>query len=185
MINNFKAGCTNFHNKGNNFIIEKTNSTLITENIFLGVFCLFSFIFFILVLLTEEIKYLALIPLCIGLFFLRIFLWKFRGKEIITINKNYLTIKKTGSFLMFIKKFELRKIKNLTSLRIESNIFKNRGLGMEFEQMMSFHLELFGMNSNGISFKYDNISIAILENTSEVEKEKIIEEINLRLNIKP
>ncbi len=178
MNNNFKEDRTNFHTKEGNFIIEKTNHILRTENIFLGSLCLFSFVFFILMLITEEIKYPALIPLCIGLFFLRIFLWKFRGKEIIFIDKNYITIKKTGSFLMFDKKFELRKIKNLTSL----NVGNNKRLGSEFNDYLFMYFNLIGMDKNGISFKYDNISIVILENSSEDEKEKIIVEINQRLN---
>lgn len=184
MNNNFKESRTNFYTKGDNFVIEKTNSSSILrlENILVGSLCLFSFIFFILMLITEEIKYPALIPLCIGLFFLRIFLWKFQGKEIIIIDKNFLQIKKIGSFLMFSRKFEKRKIKNLTSLRIENNTFKNRSLGLNFDQMMSANLEFFGINTNGISFKYDNISTVILENISEDEKEKAINEINQRLN---
>jgi hypothetical protein len=61
-----------------------------------------------------ELIFFSLLFFFAGLFIFRIFLWHLRGKEIVTVNHDELTIQKKGTIFSSIRKFEIEFIDDIS-----------------------------------------------------------------------
>ena len=169
-----------FSNIENKLIIKKASNTNLTSVILFGLFSL--------LMINSIISYLDkgngianFIMLIIGIWCFRKFLWELRGYDIIEIDNNYLYIKKKGSFLMFNNKYDLSKIKNV-KYKIESyKDFSN--IGFNIGEMFSLYLNMIGMESGDILFKYDYQTVSVFHGLNIVEKIKIVDEINAKTSL--
>lgn len=169
-----------FSNIENKLIIKKASNTNLTSVILFGLFSL--------LMINSIISYLDkgngitnFIMLIIGIWCFRKFLWELRGYDIIEIDNNYLYTKKKGSFLMFNNKYDLSKIKNV-KYKIESyRDFST--IGFNIGEMFSLYLNMIGMESGDILFKYGYQTVSVFYGLNIVEKIKIVDEINAKTSL--
>ena len=82
---------------------------------------------------------------------------------------------------MFNNKYEISKIKNV-KYKIES--YKDFStIGFNIGEMFSLYLNMIGMESGDILFKYDYQTISVFHGLSIVEKIKIVDEINAKTSL--
>ena len=176
----FRKEEVTFSNVENKLIIKKASNTNLTSVMLFGLFSLL-IINSVFSYLDEGNGIANFIMLIIGIWCFRKFLWELRGYDIIEIGNNYLNIKKKGSFLMFNNKYEISKIKNV-KYKIES--YKDFStIGFNIGEMFSLYLNMIGMESGDILFKYDYQTISVFHGLSIVEKIKIVDEISAKTSL--
>ena len=112
---------------------------------------------------SSEFLFPLIVNIIFGIYFLNIFLWHSRGKEIIKIHKGLLTIGHKGKLFNKSKSYQISEIKNL---QVQSGEFRQNGLQFIKELLVTGNLGL-------ISFEHRGIIIRFMSNT-EKEKANII-----------
>ena len=107
-----------------------------------------------------------------GFFAFRVFLWNLRGKEIITVAQNSLTIDKVGAFLFKPKVYDLGEVKNV---RIQDDV---SGFGGMFGGRRN---DFNTFNKGGIiRFDYGLQTVRFASGIDEAEAKFIIDKLKER-----
>ena len=151
--------------------IRKNDTSIAFTGFFLAGFALGTILFSTLLINgfgdlqsdSSEFLFPLIAHIIITIYFLNIFLWHSRGKEIIKIHKGLLTIGQKGKLFNKSNSYQISEIKNL---QVRSGEFGQKGLQFIKELLVTGNLGL-------ISFEHRGINVRFMSNT-EKEKADII-----------
>ena len=187
---NFRIGKSkfNFHSENGMFYAENSSRNSFFSLLFFGMLSLFIFSG---IFMLNDIKEISieliligfLLHPIVGIIGLRKFLWLIRGKEILTIDSEYLKISKTGTFWIKDKIYRKKEIKNIRD-KFNDEIYSKDRPKWYNEKMNSIkenqRLMLY-FTIGEILFDYKFSKIKVFNCLNENERKTLIDEMKKQI----
>ncbi|CAM3812080.1 hypothetical protein FLGE108171_15650 [Flavobacterium gelidilacus] len=188
-IFNFRIGKAKFrfHSENGVFYAENNSRNSFFSLLFFGMMIPFIFSGFFMLNNNIDFNFGLFVGFVIhpifGIIGLRKFLWLVRGKEILTIDNEYLKISKVGSFWIKDKIFEKKEIKNIRD-KFEDEIYlKNRPkwYNETMNSMKENQRLILYFTIGEILFDYKFSTIKVFSSLNESERKLLIEEVKKQI----